>query len=103
MVEPLYELFHGTADDDSLPEEVCFWRTARAVRTCSKHGVILEGSAICGSAASAPPATQCAATAVCILPNACRSGGRRRAWRCVPACCPSSAGAWPQPTASLTP
>jgi hypothetical protein len=23
VVEPLFELFHGTADDDSLPLEVC--------------------------------------------------------------------------------
>lgn len=25
VVEPLFELFHGTADDDSLPEEVGGW------------------------------------------------------------------------------
>lgn len=27
VIEPLFELFHGTADDESLPEEVGGWES----------------------------------------------------------------------------
>lgn len=58
-VDPLFELFHGTADDDSLPEEV------------GREGNLLHfvkagercWTACCGRVASAPPPTEAASCA----------------------------------------